>query len=128
MPASATGGSAASQKRVHSRSPYRDALEMMLAARGNGRGPVFGITEERSGSAIIPLFRGEVPVCDEFPSADAAFDELTSRYTAFAATRARVFREITEGAVSPQKPPVAPGPIQETAEPPTRRTQRRRAS
>ena len=120
MPASATGGSAASQKRVHSRSPYRDALEMMLARPERQAAPpesAVEISRNAKGVAQFTVTVRGLDVWECFESAQTCFDHLVSLHP-----------YPVEGAGSPQTLGVAPEPIQEPAEPPTRPRRRSRAS
>jgi hypothetical protein len=53
----------------------RLALEALTAKAP--RAAVFGITEERApGGVVVPLFRAEVPKCDEYPTTLEAYDAL----------------------------------------------------
>lgn len=77
-------------KRSHTVSPYRVALEttqqalLAALARNTERRPSFGITEERGpGGVVIPLFRCEVPVCEEHPTSQAALDALLAYHAEF---------------------------------------------
>jgi hypothetical protein len=41
------------------------------------RVPSHAVTEERGpGGIVVPLYRGEIPVCDEFPSSELAFQAM----------------------------------------------------
>jgi hypothetical protein len=76
--------SANDERRVHGRSPWRDAYEMLIGSRSQGRTPSFGITEERApGGIVVPLFRCDIPVCDEFPTVDAAFTAMLQAHVDF---------------------------------------------
>jgi len=56
----------------------------MAALNRQGRLPSFGVTEERApGGVVLPLFRCEVPVCEEFPTAAEAFAAMLGYLDAF---------------------------------------------
>ena len=68
----------------------------MAALNRQGRLPSFGVTEERApGGVVLPLFRCEVPVCEEFPTAAQAFAAMTGYLAAF-----RVAHPLTTPAVN----------------------------
>jgi hypothetical protein len=61
--------------RVSTSEAYRDLASIAdnLSHRAP-RAPSFGVTEERGpGGVVVPLFRCEVPVCDEYPTSEKAF-------------------------------------------------------
>jgi hypothetical protein len=50
------------------------ARAALAALQRAPRAPSFGVTEERGpGGLVVPLFRCEIPVCDEYPSSEIAF-------------------------------------------------------
>lgn len=50
------------------------ARAALAALTRQHRVPTFGITDERGpGGVVVPLFRCEIPVCDEYPTSEAAF-------------------------------------------------------
>lgn len=59
-----------------------DLAEAMVAR--STRVPTFGITDERGpGGIVIPLFRCEIPVCDEFPDSGQAYAAALGYYSEF---------------------------------------------
>lgn len=78
-----TGGSAATESRRLTPSERLHEVTMAAVGRVN-RAPSFGITEERGpGGVVVPLFRGEVPVGEEYPTAALAFAALVSFHQKF---------------------------------------------
>ena len=51
---------------------FKDIAEAL--AQRSARVPSFGVTEERGpGGLVVPLFRCDIPVCDEYPTSESAF-------------------------------------------------------
>lgn len=64
------------------------ARAALAALQRSERVPDFGITEERGpGGLVVPLFRANVPMCDEYPSALGAFTALLAFHTSWKAYR-----------------------------------------
>lgn len=61
--------------RLSSSEAARRALDVAEAMASRApRVPSFGVTEERGpGGLVVPLFRCEIPVCDEYPTSEKAF-------------------------------------------------------
>lgn len=82
--------------RPHRVSPYRTALEIVTQGRSDKQ-PTFGVTEEKGpGGIVVPLLRCDVPVCEEFPESDLAFNAMLRYHLAFAEHR----RQISDGALA----------------------------
>lgn len=60
--------------RLNATEAARRALDIAEAQAQRVRVPSFGVTEERGpGGLVVPLFRCEIPVCEEYPTSQAAF-------------------------------------------------------